>query len=147
MERPPQETDTAHYNYNDGGARGPRAGRTTDGSLTLRAAEPLQGGDEAAVQPGRPAPPRLPLLRMLPAVRPGRVRDGAAGGARRGGGRRGREGQVRDRHGAGAGSGLTRRVAGWPRQRRRRRAGGQCHERAGHLVLFMEGIRAEQVVY
>lgn len=100
----------------------------------LRAAEPLQGGDEAAVQPGRPAPPRLPLLRMLPAVRPGRVRDGAAGGARRGGGRRGREGQVRDRHGAGAGSGLTRRVAGWPRQRRRRRAGGQCHERAGHLV-------------
>lgn len=31
MERPPQETDTAHYNYNDGGARGPeQGGQPTD---------------------------------------------------------------------------------------------------------------------
>jgi hypothetical protein len=46
--------------------------------LTLRAAEPLERGDEPAVQLGRPAPPGLPL--RLP--RPG-VRDGAAGGALR----------------------------------------------------------------
>ena len=81
--------------------------------LTLRAAEPLQGGDEPAVQLGRPAPPGLPLLLRLRllvlALRPGGARDGAAGGARSGGGRRqGREGQVRDWRGAV----LTRRVVG-----------------------------------
>lgn len=83
--------------------------------LTLSAAEPLQGGDEPAVQLGRPAPPGLPLLLRLRllvlALRSVGVRDGAAGGARSCGGRRrrGRQGQVRDRRGAGE---LTRRVDG-----------------------------------
>jgi len=86
----------------------------------LRAAEPLERGDEPAVELGRPAPPGLPLLRLLLlllvvalalALRRGApVRDGAAGGAQggRAGGvdRRGREGQVRDRQRRG----LLRRV-------------------------------------
>lgn len=78
--------------------------------LTLRAAEPLERGDEPAVQLGRPAPPGLPL-RLLLALRPG-VSDGAAGGAPRSRAgavdRRRRERQLRDRHGRG----LLRRGAG-----------------------------------
>ena len=84
----------------------------------MRAAEPLERGDEPAVELGRPGPTGLLRLRLLLLAlaqqalrrRGAPVRDGAASGARdgRAGGvdRRGREGQVRDRQRRG----LLRRV-------------------------------------
>jgi hypothetical protein len=80
-------------------ARGINVGRKIHPSAavtpTLRAAEPLQRGDEPAVQLGRPAPPGLPLRLLLLVVASVVAALGAVAG------------DERDRSGSGTATGLS----------------------------------------